>query len=132
MGTLPRRDDVAVPHHEVGKRSADVDCQNRRGDVFRTHYDRSTNNRENSVPVTISSTPNPNALKFSVGKDVGGPKTFAAGDDTDDVMASALLAIDGVTSIFMTADFVTLSKIPDIDWDIIAGEAQTILESHFG
>lgn len=84
------------------------------------------------MPVTISSTPNPNALKFSVGKDVGGPKTFAAGDDTDDVMASALLAIDGVTSIFMTADFVTLSKIPDIDWDIIAAEAQTILESHFG
>ena len=29
------------------------------------------------MPVTIESTPNPNALKFTVGVDVGGPKTFA-------------------------------------------------------
>jgi hypothetical protein len=80
----------------------------------------------------IESTPNPNALKFTVGVDVGGPTTFVAGQDTDDPLASALLALGGVTSIFMTANFVTLSKTPDIDWESIAGKAQTILEEHFG
>ena len=83
------------------------------------------------MPVTISGTPNPNALKFSVGVDVGGPKTFAAGQDTDDEMASQLLALEGVTSIFMTSDFVTLSKMPDADWDAIAGPAQAIIGSYF-
>jgi len=83
------------------------------------------------MPVTISATPNPNALKFTVGVDVGGPKTFAAGQANDDPLATALLALDGVTSIFMTADFVTLSKSPDGDWGAISEAAQHILEGHF-
>ena len=83
------------------------------------------------MPVMIESTPNPNALKFTVGVDVGGPKTFVAGQDTEDPMAVALLALDGVTSIFMTADFVTLSKGPDASWDAIAAEAKGIIEKHF-
>lgn len=83
------------------------------------------------MPVQIESTPNPNALKFTVGVDVGGPKTFVAGRDSEDPMADALLSIPGVTSIFMTADFVTLSKTPDADWAAIAGLAQEILQSHF-
>ena len=84
------------------------------------------------MPVTIVNTPNPNALKFTVGRDVGGPTTFVAGQDTDDAMARALLALEGVTSIFMTSNFVTLSKTPETTWELIAGEAQVILESHFG
>ncbi len=84
------------------------------------------------MPVQIESTPNPNALKFTVGVDVGGPKTFVAGRDDDDPLAGALLSIPGITSIFMTADFVTLSKTPDADWAVIAGPAQEILQSYFG
>ncbi len=84
------------------------------------------------MPVMIEGTPNPNALKFTVGVDVDGPKTFVAGQDTDDPMAASLLALEGVTSIFMAADFVTLSKTPDADWEPIAAEAQRIIESHFG
>jgi hypothetical protein len=83
------------------------------------------------MPVQIEPTPNPNALKFTVGVDVGGPKTFVAGREEDDPLAEALLSIPGVTSIFMTADFVTLSKTPDADWADIAGPAQEILQSNF-
>jgi hypothetical protein len=83
------------------------------------------------MSVSISNTPNPNALKFSVGHDVGGPKTFVAGRDDGDPLASELLAIDGVVSIFMTADFVTLSKTPESAWDAIAPHAQAILERHY-
>jgi hypothetical protein len=83
------------------------------------------------MPVQIESTPNPNALKFTVGVDVGGPKTFVAGREADDPLADGLLSIQGITSIFMTADFVTLTKTPDADWAEIAGPAQQILQSHF-
>jgi hypothetical protein len=47
-------------------------------------------------------------------------------------MAADLLAISGVTSIFMTADFVTISKAPDTSWESIIPEATAILESNFG
>jgi len=83
------------------------------------------------MPIEISPTPNPNALKFTVGTDVGGPLTFAQGTETDNEMAQELLTIDGVTSIFMSADFVTLTKRADADWNVIGPEAQTILERHF-
>ena len=83
------------------------------------------------MAVNIAPTPNPNALKFTVGTDVGGPKTFVAGRDADDPLAAALLQLEGVTSVFMTADFVTLSKRPDAGWDAIADDAKTILEQHF-
>ena len=84
------------------------------------------------MAVEISNTPNPNALKFSVGVDVGGPATYVAGKETDDPTGAALVAIDGVTSVFMTADFVTLTKVPEASWETIAPLAAEILEERFG
>lgn len=70
-------------------------------------------------------------MKFTVGVPVGGPGTFVEGSDPDDEYVGALLALEGVTSVFLTADFVTISKTPDADWDSIVPEATEILESHF-
>ncbi len=79
----------------------------------------------------MSNTPNPNALKFTVGAPVGGPSTYVAGRAIDDPVAAELIEIGGVTSVFMTADFVTLSKTPDASWDELAERAVAILEAHF-
>ena len=84
------------------------------------------------MAVTIQNTPNPNALKFSVGVDVGPPQTFVAGGDVSDPMGAALVALDGVTSVFMTADFITLSKRADVGWDQIADAAKDIIEQRYG
>ena len=83
------------------------------------------------MAITVSPTPNPNALKFTVGRDVGGPKTFVPGKAIDDPVAGAIIELEGVTSVFMTADFVTLTKEPDSSWDDIAPAAQAVLEAHF-
>jgi hypothetical protein len=71
-------------------------------------------------------------MKFSVGQPVGGPTTHVAGSTPEEAFAADLLAIPGVTSIFMTADFVTISKAPDASWDAIIPEATSILEGEFG
>lgn len=84
------------------------------------------------MAVNVSPTPNPNALKFEVGVEVGGPQTFSAMQPTDDPLATALLALPGVLSVFMTGDFVTLSKSPDAGWEGIVAEAKALLEDHFG
>jgi hypothetical protein len=81
--------------------------------------------------ITVSSTPNPNAVKFTVGKPVGGPATFVSGASTEDPIAQSLLDLPGVTSIFMTGDFVTISKNVEAEWDEIVPAAQAILEDHF-
>lgn len=84
------------------------------------------------MPVRPDPTPNPNALKFTVGVPVGGPTTFVAAKPTDDPLGSALLGVPGVTSVFMTADFVTITKDPSATWDDIVPAATPILETHFG
>lgn len=83
------------------------------------------------MAVEISPTPNPNALKFTVGQPVGGPSTYSVVDETDDPLAGALLAIEGVVSMFLTADFVTITKAAEADWNLIAPAAQTILQAHY-
>jgi hypothetical protein len=83
------------------------------------------------VVIIVEGTPNPNAVKFTVGRPVGGPATFVAGKPADNAVAQDLLALEGVTSVFLTADFVTVSKQPDADWSGIVPAAQAILEEHF-
>jgi hypothetical protein len=84
------------------------------------------------MPVIIQPTPNPNALKFEVGVDVQGPRTFVAGQAGDEPLAAALLALPGVTSVFLNADFVTISKLPEASWDEIAAPAQDLIAAEFG
>lgn len=83
------------------------------------------------MPVTVNSTPNPNAVKFTVGVPVGGPSTFVPSQPTDDPLGSVLLSLPGVASVFMTADFVTINKLPDAAWEPIIEPAQQALSTHF-
>lgn len=83
------------------------------------------------MPVTPQATPNPNALKFGVGEPVGGPRSYTAANASADPAAGELLGIEGVEGVFMTADFVTLTKAAGADWSEIAPRAQAILERHY-
>ncbi len=83
------------------------------------------------MPVTASPTPNPNAMKFSVGVPVGGPMTYVAGSDPSEDFARQLLEIPGVTAVFFTTDFVTVTKTLEGAWPSIQSEATEILETAF-
>lgn len=75
-----------------------------------------------------SPTPNPNAMKFTLDVtlpamiDVRSPEA-AAGDP----LAEAVLAVPGVTMLFGTADFLTVSREPGADWDPIIAAVQEIV-----
>jgi len=84
------------------------------------------------MTMRVEPTPNPNAVKFSVGQPVGGPGTVVRGAQPEEQYLAELLDLDGVASVFFTADFVTISKTPDGSWDAITPEATAILERHFG
>ncbi|NGZ75197.1 scaffolding protein [Saccharibacillus sp. VR-M41] len=80
-----------------------------------------------AVQIHIQHTPNPNAVR--VGADAvlfEGPKSTSvkAGESSDHPLAAALVAIDGVDNIFGMRDFVTVSKLPDADWDSILPQVE--------
>lgn len=83
------------------------------------------------MAVRTERTPNPAAMKFSVGTAVGGPATISDPAKAEGWVAT-VLAMDGVASVFMTADFVTVTATPDADWDALAPEVVDILEAEFG
>jgi hypothetical protein len=84
------------------------------------------------MTVRVEPTPNPNAVKFVVGEPVGGPGTYVRGAEPQEEFLAGLLQIEGVASVFFTADFVTISRAPEGSWDVITPAATSILESHFG
>ncbi len=83
------------------------------------------------MSVVVERTPNPNAMKFTVGDAVGGPGTYVKGSDPEEEFAAELVALDGVASVFFTSNFVTISKTPDSTWEDITPLASEILERHF-
>ncbi len=74
-------------------------------------------------------TPNPNAMKFTVGVDMRGPRSYTAANAGDDPVACQLMAVSGVVAVFMTADFVTVTKQEDADWSVISPSVGEILEA---
>lgn len=76
-------------------------------------------------------TPNPNSLKFSTDAGTfldGGIATFASADEAaDDPLARRLFDADGVSDVFITPQFVTVSKTASADWAELSPEIETIL-----
>jgi hypothetical protein len=82
------------------------------------------------MTITVEITPNPRAMKFIVGAAVGGTATATDADGADERIAP-LFGIEGVTSVFMTADFVTVSRTEDASWDAIVPEVVAVLDESF-
>jgi hypothetical protein len=73
--------------------------------------------------VRFQPTPNPNAGKFTLDRRVVEGKSsrsyYNAGQAAADPMGAALFELDGVASIFMVDDFVTVTKTPAVEWDAL-------------
>ena len=82
------------------------------------------------MSVVVESTPNPRAMKFTVGSPVGGPATYVDAASADDSVAP-ILNVEGVRSVFMTGDFVTVTRTEESSWDTIIDAVVAILESSF-
>ena len=71
--------------------------------------------------VQIETTPNPNSLKFLPEKIVsnGGSFEITKKDEIKNELIKNLMSINGVESIFLTTDFISINKYDDISWDEI-------------
>ncbi len=86
--------------------------------------------------MTISSrpTPNPNSLKFVV----SGARLVESGmlayhslqEAAESELGSDLFALRGVESLLIVPDFVTVTKHPAADWDLLAEGVERVLAEH--
>lgn len=79
--------------------------------------------------VEIQPTPNPNAAKFVLDGSVSpGPISFFNAEAAKDYpLATALFAIEGVTSLLLLGDFITINKSPSAQWADITPKARAVL-----
>ena len=79
-------------------------------------------------------TPNPNSLKFEVdGQTVidEGLRAYHSGREAeDDPLAADLFALRGVHSLMIVPEFVTVTKHPAADWDLLAEGVERVLLDH--
>lgn len=85
-----------------------------------------------NIEITVQPTPNPNALKFILNKDVktDGKVSFKTPQDCKDVeLAAALFDLRGVDQIHFFQNVITISKFNFEDWDHLEPAVQTAIEN---
>jgi hypothetical protein len=86
--------------------------------------------------VRFQPTPNPNAGKFTLNRKVIEGKAsrsfYNAEDAADHPVASALFELEGVASLFMVDDFITVTKSPETTWDALIPKVEAAIELAYG
>ncbi|MDB4948377.1 MAG: Scaffold protein Nfu/NifU [Gemmatimonadetes bacterium] len=81
--------------------------------------------------VVFQPTPNPQAGKFTVDRTLVEGRRGRTFDTAEaaagNPLAERLLAEPGVVSVFIVADFVTVTKRPDADWKELAARVKAVL-----
>lgn len=82
-------------------------------------------------PIQVRQTPNPNALKFILpGVRFAASRNYSLGDDVDHALAAQLLTLEGVYNVFLAQDFVTVNKVPHVDWPPLQAAVESCLADY--
>lgn len=88
----------------------------------------------NEVKIHTEGTPNPNALKFVLDKNImeSGTANFPNKvKSKDSPLAEKLFSIQSVEEVFLGKDFITISKSQNINWDDIYDKIIDAINKHF-
>ncbi len=84
--------------------------------------------------IQTEETPNPETMKFIPGTEVmpEGTASFSKKEDAKaSPLADALFTIDNVNGIFFGSDFITVTKSPTVEWDVLKPAILTTIMEHF-
>ncbi|WP_412067452.1 NifU N-terminal domain-containing protein [Rubrivirga sp. IMCC43871] len=88
------------------------------------------------MTITPCPTPNPNSLKFEVSGATlldNGLLAFHSAREADgDPLGAALFALRGVETLLIVPSFVTVTKHPASDWDLLAEGVERVIRDHIG
>ncbi len=78
----------------------------------------------------VEPTPNPNAVKFILDGMVGETEEYkTAADAKGHGLAESLFGIDGVETVFLNQNYVTISMSPQADWHAVHGKAHEAIQA---
>lgn len=72
---------------------------------------------------SVETTPNPNSIKLNFFEPLGQTATYTSSSSITPDFVSKLLAIEGVQSVFVCGDFITLNRHPLSDWRSLLDQA---------
>jgi len=83
--------------------------------------------------VQTQTTPNPNALKFLPGKVVSNNGSYEIKDKNtiNNSLIRNIISINGVTSIFLGSDFISVNKQENIDWEDIKHIVISLINEYY-
>ena len=84
--------------------------------------------------IQTEDTPNPETLKFIPGDTIlkTGTADFSSKDDAlKSPLALRLFEVDGVKRVFLANDFISVTKNPELDWNILKPTILTAIMEHF-
>jgi hypothetical protein len=76
---------------------------------------------------SVETTPNPNSIKLNLNGSLGATTTYTAASSDCPEAVGRLLAVEGIKSVFVCNDFITLNRDPRTDWRLILEQATAIL-----
>jgi hypothetical protein len=82
------------------------------------------------IQITVHGTPNPNAAKFVLDRELpgGGSRSyFDAESAADDALASRLFALPGVRALLFVENFITVTKKDDAEWDSLVEDVKSTI-----
>jgi hypothetical protein len=80
--------------------------------------------------VTAGPTPNPNAMKFTLDTKLAEGFNVTGPDQAGTAFTDAVFAAGGVVAVFGVNDFVTVTRVPDADWDPIIAAVTEAAATH--
>lgn len=90
------------------------------------------------APLVIyaESTPNPNAMMFVANRNIVDPEVIlefnSPQEATDSPLAAALFKFPFITGVFITRNFITLTKNDEISWNALVLEMREFLKEFIG
>jgi hypothetical protein len=78
----------------------------------------------------VSSTPNPDAMKFSLDVNLPAMINLSSPADAGTDFERQVLAVPGVANLFGVNDFVTVTRVPGADWEPIIEAVQQAVKEH--
>jgi hypothetical protein len=78
--------------------------------------------------IRYETTPNPNALKCVTDSTiVDGIRSYRKPEDADDELSRSILAIEGVRSLLINGNWLTVNKADDASWKAIKAGIEAVL-----
>lgn len=88
-----------------------------------------------SLQIDVQGTPNPNAAKFVLDRDLPEPGSrsyFSAASAEGDPLAARLFEVPGVRALLLVENFITVTKTDDREWPDLVDDVEEAIRAAWG